>query len=103
MYELEYQPLAQQDMVNIVGYISKTLHNPAAAERLATAFIDEAESIREFPYSMPVYHPIRSLKYEYRKLIVKNYIMFYRVDEVAKLITIARVVYAKSDYGKKLI
>lgn len=95
MYELEYQPLAQQDMVNIVGYISKTLHNPAAAERLAKAFIDEAEAIRKFPYSMPVCHPIRPIKYEYRKLIVKNYVMFYRVDEAEKLITIARIVYAK--------
>ena len=95
MYELEYKPLAQQDMVNIVGYISKTLHNPAAAERLAKAFIDEAEAIREFPYSMPVYHPIRPIKYEYRKLIIKNYVMFYRVDEAAKLITIARIVYEK--------
>lgn len=102
MYKLEYQPIAQQDMVNIVTYISKVLCNPIAAQRLADAFIAEAEKIRSFPYSTPSYHPIRPLKHEYRKLLVKNYIMFYRVDEKAKLITVARVVYAKSDYGKNL-
>ena len=48
---------------------------------------------------MSVCYPIRTLKHEYRKLTVKNYTMIYRVDESAKLKTIARVVYAKSDYG----
>ena len=51
---------------------------------------------------MPVYRPLQTLKYEYRKLLIKNYIMFYRVDEREKLITVTRVVYAKSDYQKKL-
>ena len=102
MYNLEYQPIAQQNMINIVAYISEVLCNPIAANRLAEEFIDTAEKIRDFPYSMPVYHPVRPLKYEYRKLIVKNYIMFYRVDEAKRMITVARVIYAKSDYRKKL-
>ena len=102
MYNLEYQPIAQHDMINIVTYISEVLCNPIAANRLAEAFIDSAENIRDFPYSMPVYHPVKPLKYEYRKLIVNNYIMFYRVNDAQKLITVARVIYAKSDYGKKL-
>lgn len=102
MYDLEFQPVAQQDMINIVAYISKTLSNPMAAGQLAEEFIIEAENIRNFPYSMPVYNSPRSLKYEYRKLPIKNYIMFYRVDESKKLITVARVIYAKSDYRKKL-
>lgn len=102
MYDLEYQSAARQDMINIVTYISKTLSNPMAAQRLADEFIDEAEKIRDFPYSMPVYHPLKALKYEYRKLFVGSYIMFYRVDENKKLITIARVIYAKRNYNKVL-
>ena len=102
MYDLEFQPIAQQDMINIVTYIGKTLSNPIAAGRLAEEFITEAEKIRVFPYSMPVYRPLQTLKYEYRKLLIKNYIMFYRVDERERLITVTRVVYAKSDYQKKL-
>ena len=102
MYKIEYQSAAQQDMINIVSYISHHLHNTIAAERLANAFITEMEKLSEFPYSMPMYYPIRPLKYEYRKLIVKNHIMFYRVDEQRKTIIVARVIYAKSDYIQKL-
>ena len=102
MYELEYLPSAVKDMVDIVTYISKTLDNPMAAQRLSEEFVTEAENLRNFPYSLPVYNPIRPLKREYRKIIVKNYIMFYWVSEQEKRITIARVMYGKSDYGKGL-
>ena len=35
MYKLEYLPVAQRDMVEIVRYISGELQNLAAADRLA--------------------------------------------------------------------
>ena len=101
-YDLEFLPVAQKDMVDIVMYISKVLCNPIAANRLAEKFIDEAEKLRDFPYSFPAHYPIRPLEREYRKLIVDNYIMFYWVDETNHCITVARVIYARSDYVKKL-
>ena len=60
------------------------------------------KKLTEFPYINPVYHSIRSLKKEYRRLIVKNYIMFYYVDESRKLITVARVIYAHRNYNALL-
>ena len=77
MYKLEYLPVARKDMIEIVRYISRELQNPD-------------------------YQPIRSLKHEYRKILVQNYLMFYWVDEEEKLVTVARVVYAKRDYGRLL-
>ena len=102
MYNLEYLPVALQDMVAIVRYISRELGNPAAADRLATELIDAGDSIPKFPYMNPPYTPIRPSKHEYRKVLVQNYFIFYWVDEEKKLITIARVVYAKSDYDPLL-
>ena len=102
MYKLEYLPVAQGDMVDIVRYLSKELKNPIAADNLANEFVKSAEALINFPYSNPVYHPIRPLKKEYRKLLVKDFIMFYYVDEAEKIITIARVIYAKRGYGKIL-
>lgn len=101
-YDLIYLPSAQQDMIDIVTYISRELENPAAANRLAEKFINEAENIRSFPYSTPAYYPIRPLKHDYRKLLVDSYIVFYWVDETEHRIVIARVIYAKSDYNKML-
>ena len=102
IYKLEYLPVVLKDMLDIVKYIGNELKNPAAAENLANEFIESAESLTEFPYSNPVYYPIRPLKNEYRKLIVKNFIMFYYVDEPKKTITIARVIYVKRDCGRIL-
>ena len=102
MYELAYLPIARQDMVEIVRYISWELQNPSAAERLATELIEAGEGLSRFPYANPVYLPVRPLKHEYRKLPVRNYLMFYRVDEEKKLVTIMRVIYAKRNYGGML-
>ena len=102
MYKLEYLPIAMRDMVDIAKYISQKLSNPIAAERLTNEMIESANKLTEFPYINPVYHSIRSLKKEYRRLIVKNYIMFYYVDESRKLITVARVIYAHRNYNALL-
>ena len=85
MYNLEYLPVARQDMIEIVRYIGVELANPVAADRLATELIEAGESL--------------PLKHEYRKLLVQNYFMFYWVDEEKKLVTIARVIYARRDYN----
>lgn len=102
MYKLEYLPAARQDMVDIVRYVSRELSNPTAAERLAVELIEAGDNIPVFPYANPAYAPIRPLKYEYRKRLVRNYIMFYWVDEGKKLVTVARVIYAKQEFERML-
>lgn len=100
MYNLEYLPVARQDMIEIARYISIELGNPIAADKLATELIEAGDDIPKFPYMNPAYTPIRPLKHEYRKLLVQNYFMFYWVDEDKKLITVARVIYARSDFER---
>lgn len=102
MYKLEYLPVARRDMIEIVRYISQELQNPTAADQLAMELIEAGDSIPKFPYANPAFIPIRPLKHEYRKLLVQNYFMFYWVDEVKKLVTVARVIYARRDYERLL-
>jgi len=102
LYKLEYLPVARKDMLEIVRYISGELQNPDAADRLAVELVDAAENVLTFPYANPAYRPIRPLKHEYRKILVQNYLILYWVDEEKKLVTVARVVYAKRDYGRLL-
>lgn len=99
-YKLKYLPSARKDMVEIVRYISKKLHNPYAANSLAEEMIEAIQNILAFPYATPVFHPIRPLKYEYRKIIVQNYVIFYWIDEEKKEVIVARVIYTKRNYGK---
>ncbi len=102
VYTLEYLPSARKDMIEIIDYINKKLNNPTAAERLAVEFIESAEKLLNFPYSNPVYMPIRPLNLEYRKLLIKNYIMFYWVNVEKKLITISRIIYCKRNHKSLL-
>ena len=103
MYLLEYLPIAMNDMAEIARYISKELCNPSAAEDLANDMILATENLTEFPYMYPVYRAYKPLKNEYRKLIVKNYIMFYYVCEKEKKAIIARVIFSRRDYEKLLL
>ena len=94
-YAIEYLPSALEDLKEIVRYIARTLQNPKAAENLAHEIIKKIDLLADFPYSAPRYTPIKPLEYEYRKLLVKNYFAFYRIDEMKKTITVARIIYAK--------
>lgn len=102
MYRLEYLPSARQDMIGIVQYVSRELGNPAAAEKLALELIQAGDSIPRLPYANPAYIPIRPLQHEYRKLLVRNYAMFYWVDEGKRLVTVARVAYARRSFERIL-
>ena len=103
MYKIEYLTSAINDMLEIVRYISHKLNNPTSAIELAQEFVDSATNLNLFPYANTVYIPIKPLKYEYRKLLVKNYVMFYWIDEEKKCITIARVIYNKRNYNSNIL
>ncbi len=98
MYRTNYLPIAQQDLIDIATYIANNLHNPSAAERISTEIATFIDGLGQFPYSHPVYIPIKPLQQEYRKIVVHNYTIFYWVDEPEKSITIARILYARRDH-----
>jgi plasmid stabilization system protein ParE len=102
MYKLEYLSVAKQDMVDIAMYISHELSNPTAAEKLINKIIKAANQLIDSPYIYRVHYPIRQLKYEYRKVIAQNYLIFYFVSEEKKLLTVARVIYTRRNYENLL-
>lgn len=102
MYKTEYLPSARRDMLEIVQYIGGVLKNPTAANRLAEELVEKGESLAIFPYANPSYLPLRPLKREYRTAKVRNYLMFYWIEEEQKRVTVARVIYAGRDYESLL-
>ena len=99
MYKIEILPIARKDMIEIVSYISTKLFNPVAASNLAEEFTSKINSLTEHPYINPAYIPIRPLKHEYRKMQVKNYLIFYWISEETNVVTVARVIYSKRNYN----
>lgn len=102
MYSVRYLPIARQDMIDIVGYIARELKNPQAAEKLAEEMIKAIELTRDFPHANPIYHPIRRLGLEYRRIFVGNYTIFYTVDDLKRVVTVSRVLYSKRNFDAQL-
>lgn len=102
MYRIEYLPAALRDLVEIAAYIGVELDNPNAADRFADDIAESMSAAAEQPYMYPAYTPIKPLKHEYRKIVVRNYDVFYWVDEPDKTVTVARVIYAGRDIKKLL-
>ena len=101
-YRLIYRPRARKDMGEIIFYISRELHDPAAAIRLTNNIVEAADRLIDYPYAHPRYVPPVPLRHEYRKLIVRNYIVFYWIDDQEKRILIERVLYMRRDCGTLL-
>ena len=102
MYKVEYLPSARGDLADIVSYVAKELKNPRAAARLAEELIAAGDSLANLPYRRRVYAPLRPLTHEYRALRVRNYLLFYWVDEEKSTVTVARVLYEKVDVINRL-
>ena len=97
MYKLNFLPLAKKDMEEIVYYISYKLNNKQAANNISDEFIKKANNILNFTYQIKEYMPIKKLTYTYRIIKVKNFCMFYIIDEKTKTVTIMRILYQKRD------
>lgn len=102
MYKLEILPIAKKDIDDIIYYIYKHFKNPIAAQKLSQEFISGANTILEFPYGTPIYNQLNKLNYEYRSKKIKNFLMFYTINENEKIITIVRVLYNKMNVNQIL-
>ena len=81
MYKVRYLPLAEADVLEAVSYIADTLDAPKAAADLLEALDEAVEQIAVFPYAYPLYRTTRPMKDELRMAVVKNYVLYYSVNE----------------------
>jgi plasmid stabilization system protein ParE len=100
VYRLVVSELAHSDLDNIVSYIAVQLANPTAAAN----FLDEVEKCYGCLKSNPLMYERCQDAYlaraGYRKAAVKNYVLVYKVDEVARAVVIRRFFYGAQDYLK---
>lgn len=101
-YKLKFAPIAEDDLDGIYRYISEHLIAPKAATDLMDDIETSIMQLKDFPYSgSPIADDILRGR-GYRKLIVKNYIVFHLIDETEKQVVIMRVLYGAQQYEKLL-
>ena len=99
-YNVKIMEKAEEDLSEIVTYISDTLCNPKAADSLLEEFLKEKNNIADNPYMYSL-SPDPFLQSEgYHRFIFKNnYVSLYLIDDDKKIVSIMRIFYAKRDYG----
>ncbi len=93
MYKVVYLPTARQQLEDAVMYIAVELGAPDAALALADEVDEAVRKLREMPYCFPIYHTMFAVKHEIRFFPVKNYHVYYVVDENTKTVEIWRVLH----------
>lgn len=99
MYEVVYLPTARRQLVGIVDYIALELKNPDAAAAFLDALDATAQGLSEMPYRHPVYQSRFTIPGEIRRVSVKRYSLFYKVNEETKTVEIRRILHELRETG----
>ena len=96
-YQIFISDPAFDDMDEIALYISTQFHAPETADDMLDAFHDAILSLEEMPKRYPLVRDDILASLGYRMIPVKNYMIFYSVDEPSPEIhevNIERVLYS---------
>ncbi len=95
-YSIEYSKEAKQDLIGIKQYIKYNLQEPETAKKIIAKIRSEINNLKYNPEIYTVIDDDLIKKLELRKLIVNNYIVFYRIKN--DNIEIVRVMYGRRNW-----
>jgi plasmid stabilization system protein ParE len=86
-----------QELADTLRYIRDELQAPMAARRLETEVRKAINKLRDFPFAHRQFVSQTPLKIAYRIVTVKNYYIFYSIDDFIK---IHHIYYKGRDFSK---
>lgn len=78
-YNIEYSIESKNDLIKIKQYIKYDLQEPEIAKKLILKIRKEINKLKENPKLYPIIDDNIIKKLEIRKLIIDNYIVFFRI------------------------
>ena len=98
MYTLVFSKIIDADIDSCYNYIKEKLESPMAAENLMEELYNTLRHIKEKPYSRPLVHDKFLASFGMRSIKVKNYLLFYSVEEKDNTIHVITFMYSKRDW-----
>ena len=95
-------PEAQRDMREIIRYIAGTLAAPQAARNLLAAFRQEIGSLAEMPGRIRTVDEQPWKDAGIRRTLVKNYFIYFLIDEAERAVKVLAVIYAPREQEKQM-
>ncbi len=92
-YNVGYSSDATEDLDIIYSYISGKLFARKAAKRIVRRIREQVRSLDMFPERHPLAPEERLASAGLRKVAVENYVIYYKIDESAATVTIAKIMY----------
>lgn len=97
-YNIFISSPAENDLADIIRYVKSQLLAPIAADNMLKLFNETIQGLAEFPKKYPLVKDDRLASLGYRIIPVKNYIVFFSVDDEKKEVNIERILYARRDW-----
>ena len=101
-YDVKLSIEAEKDLQGISIYIKDKLKEPIIAKKHAHIMKKEIKSLEYFPERYAIIDNKKIKELGIRKLIIKNYIAFYRINEDKKIVNVERILYGASDWMYEL-
>lgn len=97
-YRVDISEPAENDLRNIVRYISAQLSAPMTAADMINTVEEAIADLAVMPQKCPPVTDERLAMIGYRKLLFKNYIVFFTINEKSKVVDVERILYARRDW-----
>ena len=101
-YVVEVSKTAEQDLENIISYLRYDLAGDIIADKYKMLFKQKLSDLENLAGSMPVLNENLTGHKNIRKLNVRNYILFYVIDEEKSKAIVVRIGHAFMDWEKYL-
>jgi len=97
-YRVDVSEAAENDLYDIVRYIASQFFAPVTALQMMELLEEAMASLAEMPQRFSLLNDERLSQMGYRKLTVKNYLVFFSIDEQNKAVDVERILYARRDW-----
>lgn len=101
-YIVEISESAKQDLESIISYLQYNLAGELIADKYKILFKQELKNLENIAGSMPILNESLTGQKNIRKINVRNYIVFYIVDEEKSKAIVLRIGHTFMDWEKYL-
>ena len=101
-YTVKITSQAQAQLREIVSYIRFTLQSPGTALKMLDTLEEEIASLDQFPNRVPLTEEEPWHSQGIHKLSVKNYLVYFWINEDAKTVQVIGVIFGRRDQRYEL-
>ena len=101
-YKVEFSQTAEQDFENIISYLRYDLAGDIIADKYKILFKQELKKLEDIAGSMPILDEALTGHKNMRKVNVRNYIIFYIINEETDTAFVVRIGHVFMDWEKYL-